>query len=134
MFSLTWNLTKNDVKFFPIKISSKKVRPNNMDFLTIKITSKKISGNNADFWPLKLHPKKYKVKTWKFRPVKLRRKKYGETMWIFQSAKLHRTSTWKWRGNLSKFGLRSIDVISTSKRQRFDMVCPLGNDWHIWSC
>ena len=48
MFSLTWNITKSDVKFLLIEISSIKVRANNVDFLTIKITSKKVYGNNMD--------------------------------------------------------------------------------------
>ena len=54
----------------------------------------------------KLHQKKCVGTTWNFWPAKLHRKKYVETMWIFQLAKLHRKSTWKWLGNLSKFGLR----------------------------
>ena len=49
MFSLACNLTKNDVKFLPVKISSKKVRGNNVDFSTIKIASKKTSENDVDF-------------------------------------------------------------------------------------
>ena len=75
----------------------------------------------------KLHRKKYVEMTWIFLPSKLHGKKCVETTWIFRSAKLHRKSTWKRRGNSSKFGLRRIDVISTSNRRRFDVVCPLGN-------
>ena len=52
-------------------------------------------------------------------------KKYVEITWILRSAKLHQKSTWKWRRNLSKFGLRCIDVISTLNRHRFNVVCPL---------
>ena len=37
--------------------------------------------------------------------------------WTFRSAKLHRKSKWKQRGNSSKFGLRRIDVISTSNQR-----------------
>ena len=59
---------------------------------------------------------------WIFRPSKLHRKKYVETTRIFRLAKLHRKSTWKWRGNSSRFGLRRIDVISTLNRCRFDLV------------
>ena len=50
---------------------------------------------------------------WIFRPAKFHRKKYEEPTQIFQSAKLYRKSTWKWRGNSSKFDLRRIDAIST---------------------
>ena len=31
--------------------------------------------------------------------------------------------------NLSKFGLRCIDVVSTSNRRRFHVVCTLGSTW-----
>ena len=79
------------------------------------------------FRPAKLHRKNYVETTWIFRPKKLHRKRYVETTWIFRPAKLHRKSTRKWRGNSSKFGLRRIDVISTSNRLGFDVVCPLGN-------
>ena len=78
------------------------------------------------FPPSKLHRKKYVETTWIFPPSKLHRQKYVETTWIFRSVKLHQKSTWKRRGNSSKFGLRRIDIISTSNRCRFDVVCPLG--------
>ena len=42
MFSLACNLTKNDVEFLPIEISSKKIRASNVDFSNIKITSKNV--------------------------------------------------------------------------------------------
>ena len=63
--------------------------------------------------------------TWIFPPSKLHRKKYVETTWIFRSAKSHRKSTWKRRGNSSKFDLRRVDVIShweSSGGQREDHV------------
>ena len=143
MFSLDCNLTKNDVKFLSVKISPKKIGVNNVGFSTIKITSKKVSrnnvdfstreitskkkhGNNVDFLTIELCLKKYVEKTLIFRLLNLRREKYVETTWIFRSAKLHRKSTWKWRGNSSKFDLRRIDVIPTSNRRGFDVVCPLG--------
>ena len=66
-----------------------------------------------------------------FRPSKLHRKEYVETMWIFRPSKLHWKSTPKWRGNSSKFGLRRTDVIPTSNRRGFDVVCPLGY-CHYW--
>ena len=46
-----------------------------------------------------------------------------ETTWIFRSVKLHQKSTWKRRGNSSKFGLGRIDVIFTWNRE---VGCPLG--------
>ena len=59
-----------------------------------------------------------------------------KTTWIFRPSKLHRKSTRKWRGNSSKFGLRRIDVISTSNRRGFDVACPLGyylkKLHHVW--
>ena len=109
MFSLACNLTKNDVKFPPVKISSKKVRANNVGSYTIKITSKKVRGNGVIFGSSKLH-----------------RKKYVEMVWIFGSSKLHQKSTRKWHGNSSKFGIGRIDVISTWNRLWFDLVYPLG--------
>ena len=88
------------------------------------------------FRPSKLRQKKYVETTWIFRPAKLHRKKYVETTWIFRPSKSHRKGTWKWRGNSSKFGLRRIDVISTSNGRGFDVVCALGicftnfKNWH----
>lgn len=53
----------------------------------------------------------------------------SETTWIFRSSKLYQNSTSKWRGNLLIFSLWRIDLISTSNRHRFDVVCPLGNKY-----
>ena len=117
----------NDVDFSTIKITLKKVRGNDKDFSISEITSKKYVETKWIFRPSKSHRKKYVKTTRIFSPPKLHRKKYVETTWIFRSAKLHRKSTWKRRGNSSKFGLRRIDVISTSNRRRFDVVCPLGS-------
>ena len=58
MFSLAYNLIKNDVEFLPIEISLKKVRVSNVDFSTIKITSKKESGDNVDFSTREITSKK----------------------------------------------------------------------------
>ena len=109
-------LSRNNVDISTRKMTSKQVHENNLDFSTIEITSKKVRGNNVDFSTIEITSKKYVETTWLFRPVKLCRKKYVETTWIFQSVKLHRKSTWKWRGNLWKFVLRRINVISTSNR------------------
>ena len=76
MFSLACNLSKTDVEFLPIGISSKKVRANNVDFTTIKITLKKVSGNNMDFSTKEITSKKYVETTWIFRQSKLYRKKH----------------------------------------------------------
>ena len=131
MFSLACNLTKSDVEFLPVEISSKKVRANNVDFPAIKITQKKLHQKRYVettwiFRPAKLHRKKYVKMTWSFGPSKFHRKKYMEMTWIFQSVKFHRKCMWKWRWNSSKFGHQRIDVISTWNRHRFDVVCPSG--------
>ena len=107
--------------FRPSNIHWKKVRGNNVDFSIGEIISKNVRGNNVDFSTIEIPSKKDVEGTWIFRPAKLHRKKYVETTWIFRPSKLHRKSTWKWRGNSSKFGLRCIDVISTSNRRGFDM-------------
>ena len=49
MFSLTCNLTKNDIELLPIDISSKKVSASIINFSTREITLKKVRGNNVDF-------------------------------------------------------------------------------------
>ena len=83
------------------------------------ITSNKVRQNDVDtIWIVQT--------TLIFQPSKLRRKKYVETMWIFQPAKIHRKSALKWHGSSWRFGLRLIDVISTSNRHRLDVMCPLG--------
>ena len=126
MFSLLCSLTKNDVEFLPVEISSEKVRVNNVNFLTIKITSKKVIGNNVDSLIIKLHRKKYvkkggyfgqrnyfKKSTWK-QSVFFDQQNYIEKCtWKQRGFFDHRNyvekSTWKWRGNLSKFALRRKD-------------------------
>ena len=100
MFSLACNLTKNDVEFLPIQISSAKIRVNNMDSSTIKTTSKKVSGNKNVrelfllettwiFRPEKFHRKKCAETTRTFWPSKLYQKKYVVTTCIFRPSKLH---------------------------------------------
>ena len=112
--------------FFDQRNCIKKVRGNNVDHSTSVITSTKVRGNNEDFSTIEIMSKKYVKITWIFQPAKLHQKKYVETTWIFRPSKLRRKSAWKRRGNSAKFGLRRIDVISTSNRRRFDVVCPLG--------
>ena len=82
-------------------------------FRPAKLHQKKFEETTWIFRPLKRHQKKYVEITWIFWPSKLHQKRYVWTTWIFRSAKLHWKSTWKWRWNLSKFGLHRIDVIPT---------------------
>ena len=128
---------KNTSKKISKKITSKEVRGNNVEFSTSKITPtwvfrpsklhrKEYVGTTQIFCPSKLHRKKYVGITWVFRPAKLRRKNYLEATSIFRTKKLHWKSTWTWCGNSLKFGLCRIDVISTSNRGGFKLVCPLG--------
>ena len=74
---ISLRLTKNDVEFLPIKITSNKVN-RNVNISTREITSKKIRGNNVDFETIEITSKKYVVTTWIFRTAKLRPKKYLE--------------------------------------------------------
>ena len=113
MFSLAYNFptTRQIHRNFVEKSTCKQ-----SGLLDNKITSKKESTPWIS-WQKKLHRKKYVETRWIFQPSKLNRKKYVETTWIFRSAKLHRKSKWNQRGNSSKFGLRRIDVISTSNQR-----------------
>ena len=83
MFSLAYNLIKNDVEFLPIEISLKKVRVNNVDFSTIKITSKKESGNNMDFSTREITSQKVRGKNVDFSTNEITSKKYVEMTWKF---------------------------------------------------
>ena len=112
--------------FQPVKLLRKKYMEITWIFRPSKLHRRKYVETTWIFWPSKLHRKEYMETTWIFRPAKLRQKKYLETTWIFRPSKLHQKSTQKWRGNSPKFVLRRIDVISTSNRRGFDMVCPLG--------
>ena len=85
MFSLACNLTKNDVKFIPVEISSKKVRANNADFSTTKITLKKVRGNNKHFSTSEITPKKVRGNDVDFSTIEITSKKYVETTRIFRS-------------------------------------------------
>ena len=118
--------SRNIVDISTREITSEKVRGSKVDFWTIEITSEKVRGNNVYFTTIEITSKKVRETTCIFRPSKLHRKKHLETTWIFQPSKLRRKSTWKWRGNLSKFGLWRINVISTWNPPGFDVECPLG--------
>ena len=107
LFKVT-NTAKNFSKVF----ISLRLTKNDVKSLLIKITSKKVSKNNVH------------ISTIEITLIKVR-----ETTWIFRPSKSHRKSTRKWRRNSSKFGLWRIDVISTSNRRGFDVVCPLGSSY-----
>ena len=119
MFSLVYNLPR----------TPEIVRKSNCIIRPDKLHWKKYVETTWIFRPAKLHQCKYVKTTWIFQTLKLHLKKYMETTWIFRPLKLHRKSTRKSRRNSSKFGLRHIDIISTSNRPGLDVVYPLG--WHI---
>ena len=80
MFSLACNLTKNNVEFLPVEISSKKVQANNVGFSIIKITWDKVGENSVNFLTRDITSEKCVETTWVVRPSKLNRKKYLEKM------------------------------------------------------
>ena len=137
MFSLACNLTKNDVEFLPIEISSKKLRANNVDLLTIKITSKKVRGNNVDFLTIEITskkvrgknvnisnseitPKKVRKNNADFSNIKITSKKVGGNNVNFSireiTSKKYEEMTWKFVKTWSSTYRRNIDVESTSIR------------------
>ena len=128
MLSSASNLTKKAVNFFFHQNYIKKASGNYIDFSIIEITSKTVREKHVDITSTKImlqkSCKKVHGNNVGFQPSKLRQKKYVEATCIFRSAKLQRKSTWKLRGNFSKFS--RIDVISTPNRRRFHEVCPLG--------
>ena len=83
MFSLAYNLIKNDIEFLPIKISLKKVRVNNVDFSTMKMTSKKVCGKNVDFSTSEVTSKKVLGSDVDFSTSEITSKKYVEMTWKF---------------------------------------------------
>ena len=104
MFSLACNLTKNDIKFPPVKISLKKVHANNVGFYTIKITSKKVRENDMDFFIIEITSKKVRGNGMDFSISKITSKKYAEMAWKF-------VEIWSWTYR------RNIHVESTSIRR-----------------
>ena len=109
IFSLAYNLSKKTSNLCQLKFRRKSMQKQSGFF---------------DHWN---HTKN---STWKqrgfFDTRNYIKKKYVETTWIFRLAKLHQKSTWKCRRNSSRFGLWRVDIILTSNRYRFDVVCPLG--------
>ena len=100
MFSLACKLTKSNIEFLPIEISSKKISANNVNLLNIKIiskkirgknvgistseiTSKKIRGNNVDFLTIEITSKKGRGNDVDFSISEITSKKYMEIMWKF---------------------------------------------------
>ena len=150
MFSLACSLTKNNVEFLPVEISSKKVRANNVGFSTIKITWNKVSENSVSFLTREITSKKVRrnnvgcstieikskkvrgknvdISTSKITPKKVHGNDVDFLISEFISKKLYQKSMSKWPENSSKFDLRCINVISTWNRRRLDVVRPLGYD------
>ena len=58
MFSLARKLTKNDIEFLPIEISSTKVSANNAGISTSKITSEKNTWKQCGFFDHQNYVKK----------------------------------------------------------------------------
>ena len=111
MFSLDYKLPKTMSNFCPSKLPRKKVSRNDVDFSTIEITSKKVRRNNVDFSTSEITSKK------------VRRNEVD-----FSISEITSKNPVEMTGNSSKFGLRRIDVISTSNRRRFDVIRPLGSN------
>ena len=118
MFSLASNLTKSDVEFLPVEISSKKVRVNSVDFSTIKITSKKVSGNNVDFSTMEITSKKIFGNHVDFSTIEITSKKVrGKNVYFLTSevtSKKYVEMTWKFVKLWPSTYRRNIDVESTS--------------------
>ena len=88
MFSLTCILTKNDVEFLPIEISTREiileiVRGNNVVFWNIEITSKKVRENDVDFSISEITLKKVRGNDVEFLISEITSKKYVEMTWKF---------------------------------------------------
>ena len=101
---------------------------NKVDFLNISVKSEKVSRNTIDrYFDERNYTKK---STWKQRGFFDHPNCIGKSTWKQRGFFYHRNciekSTWKWRGNSLKFGLRRIDVISTSNRCELDMKCLMG--------
>ena len=89
--------TWNQRGFFDQRNYTEKVRENNEDFSTIEITSKKVRVNGVDFQTREITLKEARGNNVNFSISKITSKKYVEITW-----------------DLPKFGLRRIDIISTS--------------------
>ena len=116
MFSLAYNLIKNDVEFLPIEISLKKVRVSNVDFSTIKITSKKESGDNVDFSTREITSKKVRGSDVNFSISEITSKKYVEMRWKFVEI---RSSTYQCNVHVESTSIqRGVPVESRIKISR----------------
>ena len=80
-----------------------------MEFSTIEITSKRVRGNNMSFSIIEITLKKVRGNDVEFSTIEITSKKYAEMTLKFVEIRL-----------------RYMDVISTSNRRGFDVLCPLG--------
>ena len=95
--------------FLSSRITRTKVHRNDVHFSAIEITSKKTCRNNVDFLIIKITLEKVHGKHLDFLAIAITSK-----------------STWKRRGNSSKFGLQRIKVILTTNARVLKVVRPLG--------
>ena len=110
----TREITYKKVRGINVDFSTRKIilqngRGKKVDFLTMVITSKKVCGNDMGFLTSEITLKKVRGNDVSFLTQEITSKK------------------WKWRINSSKFGLRCIEVISTSNRCGLHLVCLLSS-------
>ena len=120
VFSLVCKLTKNNVEFLPIVISSKKVPANNVDFSTREITSKKMRGSSVDFSTIDITSKKVRgknvdISTSKITPKKVRGNNVDFSTIQITSVK-YVEMAWKFVEIWTLTYRRNTDVESTSIR------------------
>ena len=85
-----------------------------MEFSPIKITLKKVHQNDVNFFRIEITSNKTRPNNVYFLPFKVTSQKFLEITWKF----------------LDIF-FRPIDVISTSNRRPFEVLCPLGTQIFI---
>ena len=102
---ISWQLTKNNIGFLPIKITSRKVSKNNVHIWTRQITLKKVYGNNVDFWTSEITSIEVRESNVDFSTIKITLKKYLEMtrkiveIWSSMYRRnIHVELTWIWRG------------------------------------
>ena len=115
----------NNVDFSIIEFTSRKVRGKNVDVSTIEITLKKVRGNNVDFSTIKITSKKIRGNNVNFSTIEITSKKVRGNDVDFSISEITSKAYFELTWNSAKFGLRRIDIISTSNRCRFDVVFPL---------
>ena len=97
MFFISLQLTKNDVEFLPIEISSKKARASKGDFSTIKITSKRVTRNTVDISTREIISKKVRGNYVDFSTIEINC--IEKSMWKQRGFFDHRNYIQKVRGN-----------------------------------